>query len=228
MSAPAIGSLAHERLRRVGAYLRSAPGTIAYFWAVLVTTVSVRSLGPGTMQELIETQSTNVHNLLHHPVRVLFASAFWLDSTHISLTLIVLFFLVMAPVEHKIGTWRWLVVGAAAHVIATLLTESFVGYAVRHGFMAHRLVRTADVGISYFTASVTAVAAILLPRRVRGVVVSALIAYLIWRVSIGQTFTDWGHLLSFGIGLLLAPWATANAAPFNLRWWKSTMTPVSS
>ena len=188
---------------------------MAYFLAVIVTTLSVRDLDKDAMRQLILQQSTNVHNLTRHPVHVLFLSAFWLDSTRVPILLVILFVLVLAPTERHIGTWRWLVVGAAAHVIATLLTESFVGWAAHHHVISRHVLRTADVGVSYFTVGVTAVAITLLSKRLRPWVLAALFGYLLFNILRGETYTDYGHMLSLLIGLLLAPWATSEAQPFD-------------
>jgi hypothetical protein len=200
---------------RVADRLRGSPGTVAYFLAILVTTLSVRDLNRRQMHLLIRAQSTNWSNLTHHPVRVLFLSAFWLDSTSIPLMFVIMFLVVLAPTERRIGTARWLAVGAATHVVATLLSEAGVSWAAHHGVVPARLLHTTDVGISYFTYGVTAVACTLLPRRIRPWAVVGLLGYMLWHVVSGQTYTDWGHLQSVLIGLLLARWATRGAEPFE-------------
>ena len=71
-------------------------------------------------RQLLLERSTNLHQLAHDPVRVLFASAFWVSGAWELLAWLALFTLVVAPVEHWIGTARTAAVFFAGHLGATL------------------------------------------------------------------------------------------------------------
>lgn len=194
------------------AYLGSAPGTITYVFTVLITTVSLQGAGHQLTEVLMRRESTNVHNMLHNPVRVLLASAFWLDTSHFPLALLVLFVVVMAPTERRIGTMRWIAVGAAGHIGATLCTTVGINFGVDHNLLRPELTRTVDVGISYFAMAVAAVYAALLPGWWRWAARSVIAIYVVANLVASNSFTDYGHLFAAIIGFALAPLVTRGAS----------------
>ncbi|MBV8690604.1 MAG: hypothetical protein JOY57_03010, partial [Actinobacteria bacterium] len=64
----------------VSAYLHSAPGTVTYLAILAVTTLALRTSSSGVGAVLLRDQSTNLANMVHHPVSVLVSSAFWIQS----------------------------------------------------------------------------------------------------------------------------------------------------
>src|ERR1700709_1741400 len=127
---------ARARLRRLEAYtaawIRSAPGTYTYLFALLVTSWSLRGADPHLADALIRSESTNLDNLTDRPLQVLVASAFWTSGSAIPWQLLLRFTLVMAPVERRLGTRRTLPVFATGHVLATLLVAGGLSYGVQH------------------------------------------------------------------------------------------------
>jgi hypothetical protein len=186
---------------------------------VLITTVSLDGAGRGLTEVLMRRESTNVHNMLHSPLRVLIASAFWLDTRHFPLALLLLFVVVMAPTERRIGTIRWIAVGAAGHLGATLCTTVGINFGVDHGLLRPELTNTVDVGISYFAVAVAAVYAALLPGWWRWAARTLIGVFVVVNLAVEPTFTDYGHLFAAIIGFALAPLATRGAS------WRSLHRP---
>ena len=157
-----------------------------------------------------------------------------LDHGHLIIEL-VLFTVVMVPVERWIGTYRWLGVFAAGHVGATLATTIGIWLEVRSGAGGRALLYPVDIGASYGLAAVAAVLAKRLPRPLGPFVAVGLGGLLIFEVVYNGTFTDWGHLAAFAIGLALAPLvrprdaavrpSTATDSSLLARAWRWLSTP---
>jgi hypothetical protein len=171
---------------------------------VSVTTLMQRGLDATTDTRVLRESSTNLVLMSRAAPRVLFLSAFLLDHGHLLVEL-VLFTIVMVPVERWIGTYRWIGVFAAGHVGATLATTIGIWLQVRSGATQRALVFPLDVGVSYGFVAVAAVLTKRLPSPLGPLVTVALGARLGFAVVYGGTFTDWGHLAAFAIGLALAP-----------------------
>lgn len=184
---------------RVWAYIRSAPGTYVWLAVLFVTTVALHHMSPEFEEEFLRQRSTNIHELSSNPVRVLIASAMWIDGGH-WLPYVVLYSVFHAPAERWLGTARWLSVCAAAHVLATLISEGALLWGIRHGMAPASAVNTLDIGVSYALAGVIAVLVyrIRAPwRYVYGFAV--LVVYGVPLVT-GRTFTDLGHFAAVLIG----------------------------
>ncbi len=65
---------------KVWAYVRSAPGTYVWLGILFVTTVALHRMSPEFEAEFLRQRSTNIHELSSNPVRVLVASAMWIDG----------------------------------------------------------------------------------------------------------------------------------------------------
>lgn len=206
-----LGPACRRGAVRTWAYVRSAPGTYVWLAALLVTTVIMRRMSPGSENEFLRQRSTNIHELSTHPVRVLISSAFWIDGGG-WLSYAALYTVFHAQAERWLGTLRWLLVVAAAHVLATLISEGALLWAVRHDLAPQSAVNTLDVGVSYALAGAVAVLTyrIAAPWRY-GYLVAVLAVYGAPLVA-GRTFTDLGHFTSVLIGLACYP-LTRNRGP---------------
>lgn len=190
---------------------------MAYLFTVFVTTVSLHGAGAHVTEVLMRRESTNVNNMLHNPVRVLIASAFWLDTTRLPVTLVLFFLVVMAPTERRIGTLRWMMVGAAGHIGATLCTTAGIDFGVDHNLLRPELTHAVDVGISYFAMAIAVVYAALLPGWWRWAGRALIVGYVVANVIASHTFTDYGHLFAATIGFAVAPIATRGASWYHLH-----------
>jgi rhomboid family protein len=193
-----------HRLHRAGAdYLAAAPGTHILLLILAVTTLVLRGVDAPTTTRILRHQSTNLLQMSRDAPRVLVLSAFLLDNGRLRAEAI-RFTIVLAPVERWIGTYRWLATFAAGHVGATLATTVGIWLQVREG-AGRSLIYPVDVGASYGVAAAAGVLAYRLPRPWARAWLGFLAVYLGWPVIASGTFTDWGHLIAFGIGLALGP-----------------------
>ena len=186
------------------AYVRSAPGTYVWLGILFVTTVALHHMSPEFEQEFMRQRSTNLHELSRHPVRVLIASAMWIDGGH-WVPYAVLYSVFHAQVERWLGTVRWLVVCAAAHVLATLISEGTLAKAIRDGMAPPSAADTLDFGVSYALAGVMAVLAYRIRAPWRYAYVAVLLVGYAVPLTAGPTFTDVGHFVSVLIGLACYP-----------------------
>ena len=201
-------------MSRVTAYVRTAPFTFAYLALLLGTTALLAVSSERGRTVLLHASSTNLHELGHAPVRVLLASALWLQGFSV-LTWVLLFVIVLAAVEQALGTRRAVAVFAAGHIGATLLTALALWIGVRAGAFSPHLDDAVDVGVSYGFVAAAAAFTFVLPRRLRLAYATALLGYLVFRLVASHTFTDAGHLVALAIGYGL--WWTGLADPRRVR-----------
>jgi len=185
--------------------IRSAPLTVGYLVVLSATTALLSVASTDRADRLLDTFSTNLHQLGHAPVRVLVGSAFWTSGWFELAQWVVLFFAVLAPVERKLGRRRTLLAFAVGHVGATLLVAAGLWVAVRFGDVAPTVAFARDVGVSYGFFSVAALAAYLLARRVQLCYLTLLIGYVTIATAMSHTFTDFGHMTAVAIGLVWYP-----------------------
>ncbi|MFI8533804.1 rhomboid-like protein [Streptomyces aquilus] len=201
-------------LRGVWTYVRGAPGTYIWLAVLFVTTVAFHHMSPDFEAEFLRQRSTNIRELSSNPVRVLVSSAMWIDGGR-WLPYAVLYSVIHAPAERWLGTARWLAVCAAAHVLATLISEGALLWGIRHGMAPEAAVNTLDIGVSYALAGVVAVLAyrIAVPWRAP-YAAAVLIVYGVPLVT-GRTFTDLGHFTSVLIGFACYPLVRSRVKPRN-------------
>ena len=191
--------------RRIVPYIRSAPFTYVFLFVLLITTWVYQTSRPSIARSLLLERSTNLHQLGQDPMRALVASAFWLSSSWELIVWLVLFSLVLAPVERWIGSARTVLVFACGHAGATLLTAAGLWLAIRYEVVGKYVEHAIDVGVSYGFFAVAAVLAFRLSGRRRTLYLAVLIGYLVVTAAVIRDFTDFGHLVAFAIGLSLAP-----------------------
>jgi hypothetical protein len=217
--------------RAVVDHLVRAPGTYALFFAVLVTTLVLEGLDATTVTRILQQQSTNLLQMSRDAPRVLFVSAFLLDPANLWKQLL-LFTVVLAPVERWIGTLRWAAVFVAGHVGATVATTVAIWLQVRSGVGSGELAYAVDVGTSYGVAGAAGVLVFRLPRSLSVLAAGTFLAFAGAAVLRTGTFTDWGHLCAFVIGLAMAPLVrptrgrAVDPGPSAVRgWWAWLATP---
>jgi hypothetical protein len=192
--------------------LRAAPATTAYV-VVLATTSGLLAVTSNRFDErLLDSLSTNLHQLGHAPVRVLVASAFWLEDSSQLWLWAPLLFVVLAPVERRLGSRRTVVAFAIGHVGATLVVAAGLLIALRIGSVSPIVERARDVGASYGFFAVAALATYLLPRQLRLAYAALLGGSVVLLVATSGTFTDFGHLTAVAIGLACYPLAQSSRA----------------
>ncbi|QKW28150.1 hypothetical protein HUT11_19980 [Streptomyces seoulensis] len=192
--------------RAVAGYVRSAPGTYVWLAILFVTTVALHHMPPQFEAAFLRQRSTNLHELSAHPARVLFASAMWIAGGR-WLPYAVLFTVFHAQAERRLGTPRWLAVCAAAHVLATLISEGALLWGIRRGVVPESAVNTLDVGVSYALAGVVGVLTWCLRGPWRYGYAAAVLGFFAVPLAAGRTFTDLGHFTAALIGLACRPLA---------------------
>lgn len=184
------------------AYLRSAPVSGVYLFILLITTWVLQTSSARIANQLLLERSTNLNQLAHDPIRVLVASAFWLDKTWQLVLWVPLVLVIVAPLERRLGSGRTIGVLAAGHVGATLLTAGGLWLALRADAVEHSVANARDVGPSYAFFAAAGCLAVLLKRRLRVAALVALVGFGVLAVIVSTTFTGFGHLLAIAIGLV--------------------------
>jgi membrane associated rhomboid family serine protease len=190
---------------RVLGYVRSAPGTYAYLFVLLITTWILQTSSSKIANALLQERSTNLHHLASDPLRVLFSSAFWVGSLVDWIGWVALFSIFVAPVERWIGTGRTALVFFLGHVGATLVTAAGLWVALHSDLVESSVVNARDVGASYGFAAVAAVLSYRFSGRRRFLLAGGLIAFAGVSLALNHNFTYWGHLIALAIGFACYP-----------------------
>jgi len=198
-------------------YARSAPGTYVWLAALLATTILLDHLAPDFRETFLVRRSTNLHELEHRPVRVLIDSAFYIDGSS-WWPYLVLYSVFHAQAERWLGTLKWLLVAAIAHVGATYISEGDLYWLINHALAPASERRVLDVGVSYALAGIEAVLVYKLVRRWRIPYAAALLAYYGAPLfSAERTFTNLGHFSSVLLGFACYPLAVYTVSGRRLR-----------
>jgi hypothetical protein len=216
-------------LRAVGGYVRAAPGTFVYLALLCATSWVLTSSDAMESSRILLSRSTNLAHLSRDPGRVLLASAFWLSSPDQLPLWAALFVLVLARVEHRIGTRRTFAVFAIGHVGATLLVAAGLWVALLAHAVGPSVVNVQDVGVSYGFFAVAGAATCLVTRRLQIAWIGGLLLYAgADMLTAPLTFTGFGHMLSVLLGLACTPFvrrAAASSARGGARTHRSVTQP---
>jgi hypothetical protein len=156
-------------------------------------------------RQLVLERSTNLHQLARDPIRVLVASAFWVSGVWELFAWVALFTLVVAPVEHWIGTARTAAAFFAGHLGATLLTAAGLWATIRAELVGASVTNAADVGASYGFLAVAALLTYRLAPRRRAVYAGLLAAIVLGALALDPSVTSVGHLIALTIGFACYP-----------------------
>ncbi|ARP74255.1 hypothetical protein LK07_19250 [Streptomyces pluripotens] len=181
---------------------------------LFVTTVALHHMSPQFEQHFLRQRSTNIHELSRTPVRVLVASAMWIDGGH-WVPYAFLYTVFHAPAERWLGTARWLAVCALAHVLASLISELGLLLAIQDGIAPPSAVNTLDIGVSYALAGVVAVLTYRIASPWRYGYLLVVLANFGLPLASGPTFTDFGHFVSVLIGLACYPLTRGRGKAWN-------------
>jgi membrane associated rhomboid family serine protease len=187
------------------AYIRSAPGTYAYLFVLLITSWILQTSSSRIANALLQERSTNLHHLATDPLRVLFSSAFWVGSFADWVAWVALFSIFVAPVERWVGTGRAALVFFIGHVGATLITAGGLWIALQSDLVESSVVNARDVGASYGFAAVAATLSYRFTGRQRILYAAALVGFAGVSLALSHNFTYWGHLIALVIGFACYP-----------------------
>ncbi|MET9884618.1 rhomboid-like protein [Streptomyces sp. NPDC006430] len=200
-----VEHLEPEPSRPVRSWIRSSPGTHIWLLIIAITSVIVVTAPDQLEHVLLHRHSSNIYELTRHPVRALLSSAFWIENPASLATYAVLFELFHASVERWLGTLRWLVIVATAHITATLVSQKVVLMAIQDHRAPHSMVHVIDVGVSYGLAASIGVLTYRLPNPLRWFYLAGVVAFFGIPLLTGGTFADLGHAISLAVGLLAWP-----------------------
>ncbi|MGW9069371.1 rhomboid-like protein [Streptomyces yangpuensis] len=200
-----IEHTAPEPSRPLRSWIRSSPGTHIWLLIIAVTSVIV-AIAPDQLDRvLLHRNSSNIHQLVQHPVRALISSAFWIANPASLALYAVLFEVFHAPVERWLGTLRWLVIVATAHVVATLISQKVLLTAIQDHRAPRSMTHVVDIGVSYGLAASIGVLTYRLPSPWRWFYLAGAVAFFGIPLATGGTFTDLGHAIALAVGLLSWP-----------------------
>ncbi|MER5708968.1 rhomboid-like protein [Streptomyces sp. NPDC042898] len=186
-------------------WVRSSPGTHVWLLVIAITSLVIALSPAGLETFLLHRNSSNLHQLAHHPVRALLGSAFWIEDPADLLLYAVLFELFHAPVERWIGTAKWLFTVATAHIAATLVSQQVVLDAIRDHDVPRSMAHVVDIGVSYGLAASVGILTYRLPRPWRWFYLAGAVAFFLVPLVAGRTYTDLGHAVSLAVGLACYP-----------------------
>ncbi|MCJ1678740.1 hypothetical protein MTF65_15570 [Streptomyces sp. APSN-46.1] len=196
---------APEASRPLRSWIRSSPGTHLWLLVIAITSLVV-AIAPDRLDHvLLHRNSSNLHELTRHPIRSLLSSAFWIENPASLALYAVLFEFFHAPVERWLGTLRWLVIVATAHITATLVSQKAVLMAIEDHRAPRSMVHVVDIGVSYGLAAAVGVLTYRLPSPWRWFYLAGAVAFFGIPLATGGTFTDFGHAVSLAVGLLAWP-----------------------
>jgi hypothetical protein len=152
---------------------------------------------------MVAHASTNLHNLSHGHLGTLLGSAFVVDAGPIYVWLPGLVCL-MALAELQWGSGRLLVTFGVGHLGATLLVGLGLTAAIEWGWLPGSLTRATDVGMSYGAAAVVGSLTAAIPRRWRPGWTGWWLAIGIAVAVVGADFTDAGHAVALGLGMVVS------------------------
>ncbi|WP_046777605.1 rhomboid-like protein [Streptomyces yangpuensis] len=200
-----IQHTAPEPSRPLRSWIRSSPGTHIWLLIIAVTSIIV-AIAPDQLDRvLLHRNSSNIHQLVQHPVRALISSAFWIANPASLALYAVLFEVFHAPVERWLGTLRWLVIVATAHVVATLISQKVLLTAIQDHRAPRSMTHVVDIGVSYGLAASIGVLTYRLPSPWRWFYLAGAVAFFGIPLATGGTFTDLGHAIALAVGLLSWP-----------------------
>ncbi|MER7731123.1 rhomboid-like protein [Streptomyces erythrochromogenes] len=194
-----------EPSRPLRSWIRSSPGTHIWLLIIAVTSIIVAIAPDQVDRVLLHRNSSNIHQLVQHPVRALISSAFWIVNPASLALYAVLFEVFHAPVERWLGTLRWLAIVATAHVVATLISQKVLLTAIQDHRAPRSMTHVVDIGVSYGLAASIGVLTYHLPHPWRWFYLAGVIAFFGIPLATGGTFTDLGHAIALAVGLLSWP-----------------------
>ena len=190
--------------------LRSAlarHATALLFLTGVCVAEAIYALLPGRDRAaLLAWASTSVHNLEHHPVGCLVASAFFPTSFLLAWPAVIA--LAMFAATSVLGAWRTALACAAGQLLGTVVSEGIVAYRVADGSLPPADRFLLDVGPSYVVMAAIAVALLYGGWLAR----AAAAVDLVLLIFIGQIFAGLSRLELAPVGHLTALITGAMAA----------------
>ncbi len=192
-------------------WFRSAPATFIYMAVWLATTILIQGASKDLVDALTEMDSSNLAEVMRAPTRAILVSGLLVaDRGAGILAYVVIFVLIVARLEQRLGTPRTLIVWLCSHVFATLMVLGMEETLIDNGLMRSTLETTLDVGVSYVMVGSMGAYMLFVSRRWRWWYYSVLFLGIVVPVFVDREIWDLGHLLATLIGVatgaLLSRW----------------------
>ncbi|MCX5387636.1 rhomboid-like protein [Streptomyces sp. NBC_00083] len=198
-----------EPSRPIRSWVRSTPGTHIWLLSIAVTSLVIQLSTREFERFLLHRNSSNIHELTHHPVQSLFTSAFWIENPSSLLLYLVMFEVVHGTVERWLGTLRWLCTVVVGHVVATLISQEYVLWSIQNQHLprrlAHAMSHVVDIGVSYGLAASAGILVYRLAKPWRWFYLAGVVGFFGIPLATGGTFTDLGHVTALFIGFACWP-----------------------
>lgn len=206
-------------VRAVLAQLARVRVTLGYATLLIAVAIVLVQLGPHVHGEVIQQESTNLHNLSDGRLETLIGSAFVTDGSPIYMWLPGLVAL-LALAELMWRGHRLVIAFAVGHVGATLLVAAGLATALAIGVLSRKIVNVTDVGVSYGAIAVFGTLTAAIPRSRRAAWVGWWLGVAFGSAALsGWDFTACGHVTALVLGMLLgtrfgrpAQWTTVRYA----------------
>ncbi len=183
-------------------WFRSAPATFIYMAIWLATTILVQGSSKRLVDALTEMDSSNIAEVMRAPARAILVSGLLVaDRGAGLLAYVVVFVLIVARLEQRLGTPRTLIVWLCSHVIATLLVLATEEKLISASVLQSTLETTLDVGVSYVMVGSMGAYMLFVSRRWRWWYYALLFVGIVGPVILDREIWDVGHLLATLIGL---------------------------
>lgn len=185
-----------------GLWFRSAPATFIYMAIWLSTTILVQGSSKRLVDALTEMDSSNITEVMRAPARAILVSGLLVaDRGAGLLAYVVVFVLIVARLEQRLGTPRTLIVWLCSHVFATLLVLATEERLIAASVLRSTLENTLDVGVSYVMVGSMGAYMLFVSRRWRWWYYALLALGIVGPVVLDREIWDLGHLLATLIGL---------------------------
>src|SRR5579884_883382 len=180
--------------------LRRAPVAVTFWTVMTAATAALAELPARERASLVLSSSTNLDELSRAPLRVLAASILWVSPTDYVM-LVVPTVLLLVAIELRAGSRSALLVLAAGHVGATLLTAAGIATGIHAGTVSPEVANAVDVGVSYATFALVGYGATLADASWRPWLLAAALGMLAAALALDADFTSFGHLFSLALGV---------------------------
>ncbi|MEI8082659.1 MAG: rhomboid family intramembrane serine protease [Actinomycetes bacterium] len=189
------------RVQAIRTWLFAAPATSVYTATWVATTIIVVGSSPMLVDALTVENSTNIVEMFTSPVRASAVSALLVADQGLGLAFyVVVFALIVARLEQRIGTPRTLVIWLAAHVGASLITVAIEIVQIKMHDAPLKLALTSDVGVSYVMVGSLGAYLFLVGPRWRWWYVAALAIGVLGPLLVVHEIDEIGHFLATTIG----------------------------
>lgn len=184
-------------------WLSMAPATFTYIGMWTATSIIIQGTPERVASVLDRYNSTNIAGILEYPLRALVSSGLLVaDNGYGYIFYVVVYAVILARLEYRIGSARAVLVTVGAHILASLIIVGTEKVLINMGIFSPLKVFTADVGVSYIMVAGCGGYALLVGKTWRWWYWAALFIGIGLPVLLRHQLWDIGHFLATSLGLL--------------------------